>query len=806
VRYDSLEFFQEKVPRPSRFMRKVLSSLLVFPSVFLTLSFAFSSSVWARGIVGINLACRLGDFERAARMVGSGNWVTVMAGPGNCDELQQIYDANQSYGVNIVIRAYNGGAAFTESDAIAWAATLGSLNTHGQRIYFMPWNEPNHDTESGGLGTTSAADAVVRYIKELKRYLSDAGLRNPGDKVALLSPMIDQRAANFDEFISALGGGSFYNQFDGIALNLYDQEGCACDSNPRANAAKFKEVLAGIGAPTSKPIFAVEVGIVYTGVSIPRYYDADLYSFFDNVVGDWNSDGDFRMFSVFSYDPHYSSGGWNIFSSQTGDFLNNYGHTHGGGGPDGYSSFDEGRFASWRDSQGLSSCDSCGWSPSTASCIDCWATSSFVEGPVGYLDQFTAYGKSEIGPRERRWDCWAPCDTPSGACNPPEEKPPSCEDALNKLGFPLPESAGSLVYPHIQAEYFDYLRDVYPGILSPEEVSELDTVLSSNLEAPGWVEFESAGGEVGGDSRTQITHPRAYLFSNGVGAKIEAISRALWKHLTPPSLQSARPMMVKGGRSRLGCWDLDGSGDVIPGCEDAGGTSVDYGGSLEHLPGLFAGDYAEGDYYGEPIGGCAACPPTCSASKGDKCLCGSELYKYKSGTWVHIGPEERIFERVINAERDESGKPRTFESLNPGWQALAETWNSLAGPVGFFRQLFYTPDSDSAVLSEAEDLFDPQPQVWPEPREVYKSQMYANTQFKYKYGPWSYPSGSNGMEVVKNCDASGNCWSCDVTQDNPDGVCRAHFPFWGGLRLVKDFVCRNLTEEGGTRETLCPDY
>lgn len=768
-----------------------MKQLLIFPVTFIitfTLASFFSASVAsAQNIVGINIACRLDDFSRAAQVVGRGGWVTVMAGPGNCCELQEIYDANQSYGVNIVIRGYKHGAAFIEGDAIAWAATLGSLDTHGQKIYFMPWNEPNHADESGGLGTVAAAHAVKNYIANLSRYLGDAGLRNPGDKVALLSPMIDQFAPNFDQFIAELGRGAFFSQFEGIAVNLYDNEDCGsplCSGNHRMNASQFNRVLDEMGA-SGKPVFAVETGVV---VGYPRYLDGELYDFFKTVISIWRTHGNFRMFSVFSYDPHYRSD-WNIFGSRTADLLM---VSRGSGSRDTYSS------ASTPDTSGLVPCDDCcGFAPTEASCVSCWATSTFLEGPVGFLDQFTAAGTGSIGPLERKFILWAPCEDPAG--NDPESS--GCKDARIKMGI-----SGDLFYPQAQEDFYAYFKEVYPRLLAPEDVEALDEIVS-NPDWPGdesddgWIWFESAGGESGSDSKTTVTHPMAYLFDNPVAAKIEEISRSIWKHLTPPITQNMRPLMIKNDRSYVACPEpgeigvryVDCTG--IQGCEDENDWAVHFG-AMEHLPDLFAADWAEGDYYDErnEIGGCLTCPPIWPGAGGELCKCGSALYKFKEGRWVHIGDEERTFQRFINAACEEDGETkRSFESLNPAWRAYAETWNSIAGPVGYGRHIFYGPDPDPALDTEAEDLFDPHQQIWPVAQDAYKSQLYDYTFLDYKYRSWSplWDPNANEMEGVEECDT-------------PDGRCRAHFPFLGGLELVQNFICRNINDER-LHAKLCPE-
>lgn len=325
--------------------------------VFLVLGpFVVPSPVLAgRNITGVNLG---GTWDvqivrETAQIVGPGGWVVLIATPGDCGKLQEILDAN--LGVNIIIRPWKGNVPFTEADARGWVATLGHLKT-SQKIYFIPWNEPN------GPHLEVAPSVVKSYTNTLANYLAAAGLR-PG-RVALLSPMINQYQAGLKSYLDGLGGGSFFRQFDGISMNLYDNQSCGsplCASDFHQNASRFGEVLEEMGT-SGMPVFAVETGVV---VGAPRYRDLELKNFFEAVYPHWEKASNFVMSSVFSYDPEYEDP-WNIFGSETAQFLK----AHHGSGPIGQGAINQVAFDQWfagvKDT--LVACGACGYAPSQDLC------------------------------------------------------------------------------------------------------------------------------------------------------------------------------------------------------------------------------------------------------------------------------------------------------------------------------------------------------------------------------------------------------------------------------------------------------
>lgn len=119
-----------------------------FKTALITLIFLFLSTttVLAENKCGVNIGPNYSQVDQVVSMTKQGGWVVALGTPGNCDGFEGLFGK----GVNVVIRAYNGGRTFTNEEALGWVATLGNLDTKGQVVYFMPWNEPNHDNEGGG--------------------------------------------------------------------------------------------------------------------------------------------------------------------------------------------------------------------------------------------------------------------------------------------------------------------------------------------------------------------------------------------------------------------------------------------------------------------------------------------------------------------------------------------------------------------------------------------------------------------------------------------------------------------------------
>jgi len=336
-----------------------------FKTALITLIFLFLSTttVLAENKCGVNIGPNYSQVDQVVSMTKQGGWVVALGTPGNCDGFEGLFGK----GVNVVIRAYNGGRTFTNEEALGWVATLGNLDTKGQVVYFMPWNEPNHDNEGGG---STAGNYVYQYSDTLRKALDKAGLLNT--KVILLSPMVDKLNPSFTSpdnpegsFFNNPGGKSgFYGLFQGSSINEYDQfNPRACTADAPGNNCRYDEL--GI----SSPFYALEAGVVAGGCSPPCYKDNELRQMLDASWGKWSGDGNFKMFAIFSYDPHRS--GWDIFSaSETTSFYQNT-CTAGNINYDSYGADDAKKFDDWFSAHQdkLVQCDeTCGYAPSLSYC------------------------------------------------------------------------------------------------------------------------------------------------------------------------------------------------------------------------------------------------------------------------------------------------------------------------------------------------------------------------------------------------------------------------------------------------------
>lgn len=314
---------------------------------FVIFSTRVFSPVWAResnNIVGVNLACQwqITSPQEVTKLVRPGGWMVVMATPGDAAGLQALL--NQNPEVNLIIRTDKLKQSYSPADAAAWVATLGKLQT-SQRLFVIPWNEPNQDL-GGNLWLEAQdlngqpLDVVVQKVKDyafaFSDYLDQSGLRSSG-KVFLLSPMLNQSHWNYGEFIQKLGGKDFYDKFDGIALNLYDFRSSTADkpteNEVHLNAARYRELLGGLNVSPTKPVFAVETGVVAAG---DVRYDDNLVSqtiqaaVENNRFQEWKNDDNFDMFAVFSYDPENQET-WDIFSAyNTRNYFQDLGNRLGG--------------------------------------------------------------------------------------------------------------------------------------------------------------------------------------------------------------------------------------------------------------------------------------------------------------------------------------------------------------------------------------------------------------------------------------------------------------------------------------------
>ena len=208
-------------------MNRFLISLAISSLVF----FASSTTASAQNKLGVNIGDHYNEASIARSLVGKGGWIVTMGTPGNCTDFEALFGR----GANIVIRGDHpglplNGLSAREGDmggldglAFSWAATLGRMDAKGQKVYFMPVNEPVHYGMS--------REKVKFYTDKLRHYLSEAGLL--GTKVSLLSPMFDQHNIAYDDYITRGLGFSYYNDFQGSSVNLYHIFG---SGNPLLNA------------------------------------------------------------------------------------------------------------------------------------------------------------------------------------------------------------------------------------------------------------------------------------------------------------------------------------------------------------------------------------------------------------------------------------------------------------------------------------------------------------------------------------------------------------------------------------------
>jgi len=290
-------------------MKKLLSRFLI-PIALLLIS---SSSAKAENKIGINIGADHGRFEDAANLVGSGGWVVVMACPSDGDKIARwVQDYPQ---INLVIRGHFFGQTLNENLARLWTATLQSIPTPN-KIYFMPWNEPNHELEGGG---PTFGNETYGYGEKVVEVFRNAGILD--SKVIVLSPMVDKLNPSFIDgsfFTNPGGKYSFYSLFSGSSINEYDQFAPGpCSASPPQNNCRYDE----LGIPG--PFYALEAGVAGT-CTPPCYRDNELRAMLDESWKKWGGDSGFKMFAIFSYDPH-RPGSWDIFSSsQTRSFLENH--------------------------------------------------------------------------------------------------------------------------------------------------------------------------------------------------------------------------------------------------------------------------------------------------------------------------------------------------------------------------------------------------------------------------------------------------------------------------------------------------
>jgi hypothetical protein len=185
------------------------------------------------------------------------------------------------------------------------------------------------------------AERVKAYTQAFLEAIRQAGLDN---KIKLLSPMLNQTHPNYDHFVSLLGGASFYEQFAGVSMNLYDGRvniaaGPVKKNNPHFNAARYRQLLNNLGVNSNKPVFAVEAGVSIDGDPLGVRYEDGLIketiaaAAENNPLQKWVNDANFNMFAVFSYDPEHEEN-WDIFddslAGQTRAYFQGLGRRLGG--------------------------------------------------------------------------------------------------------------------------------------------------------------------------------------------------------------------------------------------------------------------------------------------------------------------------------------------------------------------------------------------------------------------------------------------------------------------------------------------
>lgn len=340
-------------------MKKLLIYLLfIFCYLFFIISPAFANKC------GVNIGPNYSQVNQVKNLTKEGGWIVALGSPGNCSNFESLF----GNGLNVIVRAYNGGKKFTEPQALGWVATLGMLNSKGQKIYFMPWNEPNHLEECGGV--SCSPKEVENYVYYLKSQLEAAGLLNT--KVILLSPTIDKLNPTFDAFRNV------YNLGLPSSINAYDQfVSGPCSAAPSQNNCLYDQ----IGIPA--PYYAVEAGVAGTCTPWPCYRDSELSQMLNRSWQKWKDDSNFKMFAIFSYDPH-RSGSWNIFSApQTVNFY----QTNCAPGRVDYGSFDQQKFLEWfsKYQSQLVNCNGCGYAPDRSFCAGAGAGEPFYIYPENSL-------------------------------------------------------------------------------------------------------------------------------------------------------------------------------------------------------------------------------------------------------------------------------------------------------------------------------------------------------------------------------------------------------------------------------------
>lgn len=335
----------------------------------ITFLFFSTTNVLAQNKAGIHIGDHFGDFNKAAEIVGVGGWVVLMACPGDGDKIEQIIIDNPN--VNIVIRGHYPGLKPTADLAKAWAATLGSLATRGvpfNKIYFVPWNEPNQLNRDGAKADDWAEPSELNdYINQLAAVLADQGIR--GSKVVLLSPMLNRTiiggTGDFDNYVGRLRAlnSNFFSQFDGIAMNLYQTcYDASCQNDPHSNPLIASQLLGSMGA-SGKEIYGVEAGTAGDHF----YFLRESLGYLVGITEKLLNVSNLKMFAV----PAYDLGSevdqtWNLFDPENETVVNLLKNAPKGGlNPSSYNQ------ALFRTAVPLCPGKFNSYSPDTAYCSDC---------------------------------------------------------------------------------------------------------------------------------------------------------------------------------------------------------------------------------------------------------------------------------------------------------------------------------------------------------------------------------------------------------------------------------------------------
>lgn len=342
----------------------------IFIGFLLSIFFVFThiGSAFAITKGGINVADHLNEIPQAAAKMGEEGWIYTMACPGDAATILE--SASSHPNMNLMIRGHYPDNPLTPELAKAWVAALGMVpdDKFPNVIYFMPANEPNHPA---GTPDATPAPTIVAYIKELRKALDDSGV---GTRVKLLSPMLDvfyfwnavhaTPSINYaQELQAAYGQGDFFSQFDGISVNLYADYINGAPNPAAAEIQKgrgYKEFIQTYygNAAANKPIYAAETGVIKRPSDSIRYREniPELLHFYgqwvrQNDSNNWQEDDRFKMFSIFSYDPHGNKTPW-IYNSD-GGVVAKMKEIQKGSGPTRVNGFNRGQFDAWKASAGI---------------------------------------------------------------------------------------------------------------------------------------------------------------------------------------------------------------------------------------------------------------------------------------------------------------------------------------------------------------------------------------------------------------------------------------------------------------------